>query len=485
MRAAQCCTCRSEWQHRTVRNDAGVSAISPATELTAALRAGEISAVELLDLYLERIERFDRDAVNAVVTLDVDRARDAARAADDARVRGAAVGPLHGLPMTIKDAIATEGIRSTGGAIELADYVPVEDAPAVARLKASGAIVFGKTNLPRWCGDAQTSNELFGTTRNPWSPAHVPGGSSGGSAAALAAGLTGAELGTDIGGSVRAPAHCCGVYALKPSYGVVPNLGYLDHVGGGVTRTDLNVFGPMTRSAADLDLLMSVLAGPSPDDALAWRVDLPEASTWSLHGLRVAAWLDDEACPVDAEYLGMLRRTADRLADAGAHVEDARPDISFPGQVALFTRLVAAAVSPSMPDELADQISGTHLAWLQSEETRTAIRRRWAEWFAGYDVLLAPVWCTPPFEQGQSGGMLDRTIVVNGEARTPFEISHWLMIINLAHLPSVAMPIGRTARGLPVGMQIVAPYLRDRLAIRVATLVSNVVGGYEVPPGFA
>src|SRR5581483_1088249 len=189
--------------------------------------------------YLDRIERLDRGTVNAVVTLDAERARQAAAAADDALARGDHVGPLHGLPITIKDALATEGIRTTGGAVELRDNVPTADAPAVARLKAAGAIVFGKTNLPRWCGDAQTHNEVFGTTSNPWSLAHTTGGSSGGSAAALAAGFTGAELGTDIGGSVRAPAHCCGVYALKPSYGVIPNLGYIDYVRGGTTRTDM------------------------------------------------------------------------------------------------------------------------------------------------------------------------------------------------------------------------------------------------------
>ena len=242
----------------------GVHATSSAVELTAALRSKEISARELLDLYLERIDRLDRDGVNAVVTLDVDRARAAASAADEALARGDAVGPLHGLPITIKDAIETEGIRSTGGAVELATHIPTADAPAVARMKAAGAIVFGKTNLPRWCGDSQAFNELFGTTNNPWSFAHVPGGSSGGSAAALAAGFTGAELGTDIGGSVRAPAHCCGVYALKPSYGVIPNLGYLDHVGGGTTHTDINVFGPMARSAADLELLWSSARGSEP-----------------------------------------------------------------------------------------------------------------------------------------------------------------------------------------------------------------------------
>ena len=460
-------------------------ATSSAVELTAAIRSKEISARELLETYLERIDRLDRldrGGVNAVVTLDADRAHDAAEAADDALVRGDDLGPLHGLPMTIKDAIITEGIRSTGGAVELADFVPTADAPAVARLKAAGAIVFGKTNLPRWCGDAQTTNDLFGPTNNPWSFAHVPGGSSGGSAAALAAGLTGAELGTDIGGSVRAPAHCCGVYALKPSYGVVPNLGYLDHVDGGTTRTDLNTFGPMARSAGDLELLLSVLAAPAPEDELAWRVSLPPSEATSLSGLRVATWLADDACPVDAEYLGLLRRAADALADAGAHVAAAHPGVPFRDHVDLYTRLVAAAVSPNMPD--GDRISGSHLSWLRNDEERVALRARWAEWFADYDVLLMPAWCMPAFELGHTGGMMERWLDVNGQTRTPYEISQWLMLVNLVHLPSVMAPIGRTAAGLPVGMQVVAPYLRDRRAVRVAGLVTEVVGGYEVPPGF-
>jgi amidase len=461
-----------------------VHATSGAVELTAAVRSKEISARELLELYLDRIERLDRGRVNAVVTLDVDRARDAAASADETLARGDVVGPLHGLPVTIKDAIETEGIRSTGGAVELADHVPAADAPAVARLKAAGAIVFGKTNLPRWCGDSQAFNELFGTTNNPWSLSHVPGGSSGGSAAALAAGCTGAELGTDIGGSVRAPAHCCGVYALKPSYGVVPNLGYLDHVGGGTTRTDINVFGPMARSAADLDLLMSVLAGPSPDDAVAWRVELPESTVRSLTGLRVATWLDDEACPVDAEYLAMLRGAADALADAGAQVEDAHPEVDFRAQIDVYMRLIAAAVSPSFPDDAADRISGSHLTWLRHDEQRAALRKTWAEWFERYDVLLAPVWSTPPFVHDQVGDMTQHFVMVNGEQRSHLEISHWLMLVNLTNQPSAVVPIGRTAAGLPVGMQIVAPYLHDRRAIRVAGLVSQTFGGYEVPPGF-
>ena len=462
----------------------GISATSTAVELAAAIRAKEISSRELLDLYLDRIERLDRGKVYAVVTRDVERARAAAAAADDVLTRDDDLGPLHGLPMTIKDAIETEGIRSTGGAVELADHVPTEDAPAVARLKAAGAIVFGKTNLPRFSGDSQAFNELFGTTNNPWSFAHVPGGSSGGSAAALAAGFTGAELGTDIGGSVRAPAHCCGVYAHKPSYGVIPNLGYLDHVGGGTTRTDINTFGPMARSADDLALLVSVLAGPVPEDEPAWRVELPASAATSLAGLRVATWLDDDACSVDAEYLGLLRAAADALADAGARVEDAHPDIPFRAQTDVYRLLVAAAVSPGMPEEVAEKISRSHLEWLRHDEERAAFRRGWAEWFEDYDVLLAPAWCTPPFEHDHTGNMMDRTVMVNGEPRNHLELSLWLMLVNLLNLPSTMTPIGRTAAGLPVGMQVIAPYLHDRRAIRAAGLASEVVGGYEVPPGF-
>ena len=206
----------------------------------------------------------------------------AADAADEVTVLGGSVGPLHGLPVTIKDAIATEGIRSTGGAKELADHVPTEDAPAVARLKAAGAIVFGKTNLPRWSSDVQTYNELFGVTNNPWAFDRITGGSSGGSAAAVAAGFTSFEVGTDIGGSVRIPSHCCGVYGLKPTWGVIPQRGYLDHPEGGTIDVDINVFGPIARSAEDLDLLLSVLAGPEPERAVAWRLELPAAEERSL-----------------------------------------------------------------------------------------------------------------------------------------------------------------------------------------------------------
>ncbi len=460
------------------------TATSPAVHLAGRIRAGELSSRDLLELYLDRIGRLDGD-VHAVVTLDADRARVAADAADDAVARGADLGPLHGLPFTVKDAIETEGIRSTGGARELLDHVPAADAPAVARLKDAGAVVFGKTNLPRWSADFQTFNDIFGVTNNPWSRAHTVGGSSGGAAAAVAAGFTSFELGTDIGGSVRIPAHCCGVFSLKPSFGVVPQRGYLDHVGGGTTDVDINVFGPISRSADDLDLLLGVLAGPEPERAAAWRLELPPCELGALSGFRVGTWLDDPAAPVDAEYLAMLRRTADRLADAGAKVDDEHPPVEFGEQRGLFGRMILPAISPSFPDDRAEATSGSHRAWLRADQERAALRAIWAEWFSGHDLLLLPVMTTPAFPHDHRPEMLERTIEINGETRALVSTIDWLGLVGIVGLPSAVIPIGRTAAGLPVGMQIVAPFLQDRRAVRAAQLASEALGGYTPPPGFS
>ncbi len=458
-----------------------------ASELAAGIRAKEWSSRQLLDLYLDRIDRLD-GRVNSVVTLDGERARAAADAADAALARGDAVGPLHGLPVTIKDAIETEGIRSTGGARELTDHVPTADAPAVARLKAAGAIVFGKTNLPRWSADFQTHNDLFGVTNNPWNLERTVGGSSGGAAAAVTAGFTSFELGTDIGGSVRIPSHCCGTFALKPSFGVIPQRGYLSHVGGGKTDVDINVFGPITRSADDLDLLLGVLAGPEPERADAWRLDLPPCDAADLSELRIGTWLDDAASPVESEYLGLLRSAADRLADAGAGVDDDRPPVDFARQRELFVRMIVPAMAPALAhdqtDEQADASSGSHLAWLRAEEERAALRRTWSDWFAAHDLLLLPVMTVAAFPHDHDPDMFGRTIEIDGERRSLVSTIDWLGLIGIVGLPSAVVPIGRTGAGLPVGMQIVAPYLHDRRAVRAAQLVQEVLGGHEPPPGF-
>jgi amidase len=454
-----------------------------ATELAAGIREQRWSSRELLDLYLDRVDRLN-GPINAVVTLDADRARNTADAADAALARGDAVGPLHGLPITIKDAIETEGIRSTGGATELTDHVPSADAPAVARLKDAGAIVFGKTNLPRWSGDFQTFNDIFGRTSNPWSLEHTVGGSSGGAAAAVAAGFTSFEVGTDIGGSVRIPSHCCGTFGLKPSYGVIPQRGYLDHVGGGTTDADINVFGPIARSAEDLELLLGVLAGPEPERAAGWRLELPECEANQLSDLRIGTWLDDPASPIESEYAGMLRAAADRIAAAGGRVDDDRPPVDFTDQRGLFTRMIVPAISPSLPDEAAEVAGGSHRAWLRNEQDRAALRRTWAEWFQGHDLLLLPVMTTAAFPHDHERELMERTIEIDGDARPLISTIDWLGLIGIVGLPSAVVPIGRTAAGLPVGMQLVAPYLHDRRAVGAAKLVEAVLGGYEAPPGF-
>lgn len=459
------------------------TATASATELAAGIRDKEWSSRELLDLYLDRVDRLD-GPVNAVVTLDADRARTAADAADAALARGDRVGPLHGLPVTIKDAIETEGIRSTGGARELTDHVPTADAPAVARLKDAGAIVFGKTNLPRWSADFQTYNDIFGVTSNPWDLERTVGGSSGGAAAAVAAGFTSFEVGTDIGGSVRIPAHCCGVFSLKPSFGVIPQRGYLSHVGGGTTDVDINVFGPIVRSADDLDLLLGVLAGPEPERAAGWKLELPESDARTVSDFRIGTWLDDPASPIESEYAGMLRAAADRIADAGGRVDDDRPPVEFAQQRELFVRMIMPAMAPSLPEERADASSGSHLAWLRAEEDRAALRRTWAEWFVGHDLLLLPVVTVPAFPHDHDPDMWNRTIEIDGQSRPLVSTIDWLGLIGIVGLPSAVVPIGRTAAGLPVGMQIVAPYLHDRRAVRAAQLVAEVFGGYTAPPGF-
>jgi amidase len=459
-------------------------ATKSATELAAAIRTKQISSRELLDLYLDRIDRLNPE-INAVVTLDVERARAAAAAADQRIAGDEFVGPLHGLPITIKDAIEVAGLRSTGGATELTDHVPAVDAPAVAALKAAGAIVFGKTNLPRWSGDLQSYNEIFGTTNNPWDHTCGPGGSSGGAAAAVACGLTSFELGTDIGGSVRIPSHFCGVFGLKPSYGVIPQRGYLDRVNGGITDADINVFGPIARSADDLALLLGVMAGAEPERAIAWRLELPAPARETLAGARIAVHFEDPACAIDSEYLSILRRMADHLADAGAKVEEATLPVPIEEQRNMFNALIVGAIAPSMPDEVADTMAGSHLAWLRLQDERARMAAKWASWFAGrgIDALLCPVTPTAAFPHNQDGDFLSRTIKVNDEDRSYLENTFWTGLIGVIGLPSAVPPLQHTSAGRPVGVQVVTPYLHDRSAVALGELIAEVAGGgYQIPP---
>lgn len=451
------------------------------SELSSAIRDRRLSSRELLDSYLQRIDEMN-PALNAVVTLDTEQAVEAAGAADDATARGESGGVLHGLPATIKDAIETAGVRSTGGATELADHVPAHDAPAVARLKSAGAIVFGKTNVPRWSGDIQTYNDIFGTTNNPWDNSRTTGGSSGGAAAAVSTGLTTFELGTDIGGSVRIPSNYCGVCGHKPSFGVVPQRGYLDRVGGGITDADINVFGPIARSPEDLALLLDVLAGPVGDDAKGWRLELPPPRHDGIDGYRIGTWLDDAACEVDSEIVELLDSAATALRNVGAKVGADRPPIALADSSALFASLITPAISVSTDKDTGDAISGTHRTWLDLDQDRARMRSVWADWFRDHDILLCPVMPMAAFPHDHHGTIMDRSVTINGKQRSQIDTLSWTGLVGVAYLPSTVVPVGFTPGGLPVGVQVVGPYLEDRSTLFVASKLAELTGGYRPPP---
>jgi amidase len=482
-------------------------AFRPAVDLAAAIRRRAVGCRELLDHHLARVERLN-PRINAIVTLVAEHARRDADAADRAVARGEALGPLHGLPMTIKDALETGGIRTTCGAEVNAEYVPVEDAVAVARVRGAGVVVFGKTNTPTFASDCQTYNTLFGTTGNPWDPTRAPGGSSGGAAAALAAGLTPLELGTDIGGSIRNPAHYCGVYGHKPTYGIVPTRGYLASTPGAPSELDINVVGPMARSADDLEIALDVLVGPDVDASRAWRLALPPPRREALREYRIGAWLDDPGCPVDAEVGARLQAAVDALARAGARIDDrAHPDVDLRTAYRdVYYPLLCLAVSGGMPPEqfsamatwadglppdaggLIERFSrGTtarHREWIRLHEERQRYRARWADFFRSYDVLLCPISPVAAIVHDHDPDWTARTIAVNGGARPYEDQLVWAGVIGMAYLPATVAPVGRTPAGHPVGVQIVGPCLEDRTPIDVARRLADLVGGFEPPPGF-
>ena len=482
-------------------------AFSSARELVARMARREVSSRELLDHFVARVERCNAP-LNAVVTLDLERARARAAAADEALARGTSWGPLHGLPVTIKDTWETAGIRSTAGAPQYAQRVPATDAVAVRRLVDAGCVVFGKTNTPTLGGDVQTYNPVFGVTNNAWNPARTSGGSSGGAATAVATGMSAFELGSDIGGSIRTPSNWSGVYGLKTTYGIVPMRGHGPPSPGVLAPADLCVAGPIARAASDLDLLLEVVAGPLEEEATGWRLALPPPRRASLREYRVAAWVDDPAYPVDAAVLERLQATVAALRGAGVTVDErARPAFALADCMRDYQRLLYAVIAADFPRDAfegflaaaagadptaSDAFSrfvtfGTarHRDWLAAREAGVRYRAALRDFFRTHDVLLCPVTSVPAIPHDNVDPMPARKILVNGAARPYDDLFAWISIATLGYLPAASAPVGRTADGLPVGVQIVAPYLEDRTAIDFARRLGDVVGGFEAPPGYA
>ena len=451
----------------------------PATDAAAMLRHKEISSRELTELLLARIEAVN-PALNAVVELRPEAALQEAAAADQVIAQGA-VGPLEGVPMTIKESFNVAGLHTTWGNPAFKDYVADSDATVVRRLKRAGAVIVGKTNLPLMLGDfGQTANDLYGITNNPWDRARTPGGSSGGAAAALAAGMTFLEYGSDLVGSIRIPASFCGVYGLKPSVGVVPLTGFQPPgpPAGPSDMTYMSAVGPIGRSARDLRTAMNVTAGPEPPAANAYTWTLSPPRHARLEDFRVGVVLDHDYASVSSEITTLLSSAVDALIGAGATVVDGWPeDVDPVQQYESFGFHVQLFFAFQQREEHFAQVP----EFIDREHQRMAARAAWSRYFNDIDVFLCPANFTPAFPH-DSRPFEDRRIATP-EGEQPYNNqAFWISHASLAGLPAVAAPIGRTPGGLPVGAQIIGPLYEDGTALEFAELLGDVIGGYEPPP---
>ena len=475
-----------------------------AIELVAKVKAREISAVELLEHFLNRVEKHN-PALNAIIWMDIEGAQARAKAADEALARGEDWGPLHGLPMTVKEAYDLAGSPTTWGIPDLKDNIAAKNSVVVDRLLGGGANIFGKTNVPLNLADWQSFNDIYGTTNNPWDLSLTPGGSSGGSAAALAAGLTGLEAGSDIGASIRNPAHYCGIFGHKPTFGIVPDEG---HTPPGVfSHADISVVGPMARSAEDLALSLDVMAGPDRFAATGWRLVLPGPSKTALKDFKVAVMLSSGEAEVEQSYQNCLANVADALAKAGATVSDtARPNVDTARAFEVYITILRAATSRSATAEQLDYFAQVvanddidpdsylarmargvllpHREWLALDNERQIMRRAWAEFFKEWDILLCPAATSAAWPHDQAGERHNRKITVNGKQQRGVDQMFWAGYPNMVFLPSTVAPAGRSPEGLPLGLQAVAGEGEDKTSIEFCRLVAAEIVGFTPPPGY-
>ncbi len=478
--------------------------LSTATDVAQRLRAGEFSAVELLQVHLARVRQLN-PALNAVVVMQEDVALQRARQADAARVKGQSWGPLHGLPMTIKEAFDWVGSPTTQGYEAQRHNIASTNAVAVQRLLDAGAVIYGKTNVPVALADWQSFNPVYGTSNNPWNLAHSPGGSSGGSAAALAAGLSMLELGSDIGSSIRNPAHYCGVWGHKPTWGVVPMQGHELPGQVGADSIDIGAGGPMARSAHDLTLALDVLSSPLTAMGPMGRAPVQ----WCDRGraarqMRVAVMADDPRAEVDAEVRDALLALADFLRKSGVQVDsEARPVDSetawrvYVGQLrgALCGQLSEADYNKAL--QQAALTSGprsefpaahwlgftqSHRDWLLLEDQRHLLRQRWAAFFERFDLLICPVAATTAMLHNHQGYRWERMVSVNGQPQPSTTQLFWAGYSGVVGLPSTAVPVALSTSGLPIGAQLVGPAFGDPVCLRFARWLEEAYRAFVPPP---
>lgn len=447
------------------------------TELAAAIRAKNVSAVEVLDAHLDQIEKHN-PTLNAVVTLDAEGARARAREADDARARGENWGPLHGVPFVMKDAFATRGMRSTIGFPPF-DFVPQTDSTVAARLKAAGGILAGKTNVPTLLADYQANNPIFGRTNNPWDTSRTPGGSSGGAAAAVASGMTPFDVGTDLSGSVRIPAHFCGIYGLKPTEHRVPLTGAVpDPFESPQPVRVMSTIGPLARTVDDLALLYQIIAGPDGQDTDVPPMPLGESRETPLAGLRIAVAPTFPGVPVAQEISDAVTRLAGELAQLGATIgESPLPDVDFGHDLRQAGDLIAMMTgafqsSDEPPTPLAQYLNALHL--------RDQSIAAWEEFFEEWDALLCPPAMIAAFPHCDPGSSLK----VGNQETSYWMVSAHTTIFNYTGHPAIVMPYASDRNGLPIGVQLVGKRWDESRLLAMASAIAPTTGGFRQPPGF-
>jgi len=475
-----------------------------ATELLADLRAGTVTPTELTEMYIGRIEKHD-GRLNAVVERDFERARQAARVADQG-----GSGALRGLPITLKESFNVTGLRTTCGVPDWKDFVSKHDAPAWARLREAGAVLLGKTNVPPMLADWQSANPIHGRANNPWDLGRSPGGSSGGSAAALAAGLSALEVGSDIGGSIRVPAAFCGVYGHRPSETLLPKSGQFPFPPTPNSAVVMGVPGPMARSAPDLELALSILAGPEVGEDVAWRVELPAARHERLADFRVGVLPAIPWTILDDRIASTLEDLAARLGKLGCTVKQVQPEGvgDWLEHYLLYRTLLVMMMSARVTEERRQlflewyrkydsEFSRAAARGLQARPSeyllwigkREQYRAAWRAFFRDWDVLLAPAFSTlayphvdRPFPTDESDFTL--TLEINGQAAPYMRCIVYPSVSTLAGQPATAFPAGRSREGLPIGLQAIGPYLEDLTPIRFASLLAREIGGFTKPEGY-
>ena len=474
-----------------------------AIDLAKAIATGEIGSLEALELCIARVERFD-GTLNAVCNQVYERARQRARMLDESTSKKRSLGPLHGVPMTVKEGYDLVGAPTTWGRPDHADNFPTDDADVVCRLEGAGAVVFGKTNVPTDLRDWQSDNPLYGRTLNPWDTSRTPGGSSGGSAVALAAGYTFLEAGSDIGGSLRNPAHFCGVCAHKPTYGIVPTQGHT--LGEGLVASDIAVCGPMARGVDDLSLGLDIMLGVVGPQAAAWRLELPPSRHQRLADFRIAVIADSAVCVVESEIKAALGVIAEQCEERGAAVtRDAELPVDAKLAHHIYIQLLRAVMAPSLTDgefhseqtktgllaaedqsyraQVSRALTQTYRDWHRAREERARMQHRWAAFFETYDGLLIPAAPTTAWLH-DTADRFDRVITVDNKTIGYYDELFWAGLSGVVYLPSAVIPMGLDSKGLPMGVQIVGPYLEDRTVIELARHIEELTGGFVAPPRY-